>query len=205
MDPLLLRTFSFYGLCPNQLPPNFYRVASCVSQLNNLYGLCLDYHDINFMYNVCGNTRSGYYLKVRDIVVRPISCILDSKKNLAGEYVKVSGNWLADKQTCPTSPREIGRYHFLFFPFFLYSFILFFYFVFLFCVRDVNAHHCSFNHVQGLPSLILLYYYIIPHYFEKNFSFFFLMKCPPLSMQLQSVLSPILMLHIFGTSIFLCT
>ena len=32
MDPLILRTFRFYGLCPNQLPPNFYRVVSCVSR-----------------------------------------------------------------------------------------------------------------------------------------------------------------------------
>ena len=24
VDPLLLRTLRFYGLCPNQLPPNFY-------------------------------------------------------------------------------------------------------------------------------------------------------------------------------------
>ena len=32
MDPLILRTFRFYGLCPDQLPPNFYRVVSCVSR-----------------------------------------------------------------------------------------------------------------------------------------------------------------------------
>ena len=34
MDPLLLNTLRFYGLCPDQLPPNFFRVASCVSRLN---------------------------------------------------------------------------------------------------------------------------------------------------------------------------
>ena len=39
MDPLTLRTLRFYGLSPNQLPPNFYRVVSCVSRLNQLYGL----------------------------------------------------------------------------------------------------------------------------------------------------------------------
>jgi len=39
VDPLILRTLRFYGLCPNQLPPKFYRVVSCVSQLNHLYGL----------------------------------------------------------------------------------------------------------------------------------------------------------------------
>ena len=27
IDPLILRTFRFYELCPDQLPPNFYRVV----------------------------------------------------------------------------------------------------------------------------------------------------------------------------------
>ena len=61
VDPILLRTLSFYGLGLDQLPLNFYRV---VSRLNNLYGLRLDHHDINFMYNICGGLRTGYYLKV---------------------------------------------------------------------------------------------------------------------------------------------
>lgn len=30
-DLLILRTFRFYGLCPDQLPPNLYRVVSSVS------------------------------------------------------------------------------------------------------------------------------------------------------------------------------
>lgn len=30
VDPLLLKTLGFYGLCPDQLSPNFYRVVSCV-------------------------------------------------------------------------------------------------------------------------------------------------------------------------------
>ena len=67
LDPLILSTLRFYELCPDQLPPNFYRVVSCVSQLNRLYELQLDHHDINFMYNLCGNIRFDYYLKVRDV------------------------------------------------------------------------------------------------------------------------------------------
>ena len=39
VDPLLLSTLRFYGLCPDQLPPNFYRVVSCVSGLNHIYEL----------------------------------------------------------------------------------------------------------------------------------------------------------------------
>lgn len=49
VDPLLLRTLRFYGLYPDQLPPYFYRVVSCVNRLNHLYGLQLDHHDINYM------------------------------------------------------------------------------------------------------------------------------------------------------------
>ena len=62
MDPLLLKTLRFYVLCPDQLPLNFYRVVSYVSRLNHLYGLQLDQHDINYMYSLCGNDRTGYYL-----------------------------------------------------------------------------------------------------------------------------------------------
>ena len=36
VDPLLINTLTYYGLCPDQLPPNFYRVVSCVSRLNHL-------------------------------------------------------------------------------------------------------------------------------------------------------------------------
>lgn len=62
VDPLLLRTLRFYSLFPDQLPPNFYRMVSCVSRLNHLYGLHLDHHDINFMYILCGNLRSGFII-----------------------------------------------------------------------------------------------------------------------------------------------
>ena len=109
-DPLILKTLRFYKLSPDQLPPNFYRVMSCVSRLNQLYGLQLGHHDINFMFSLCGNIRTDYYLKVRDVRVRLISCLLDSNRNSAGEYVQVSGNWHADELTCPTSPRDVGRY-----------------------------------------------------------------------------------------------
>ena len=36
MDTHLLNTLRYYGLCPNQLPPNFYRVVSCFSRLNHV-------------------------------------------------------------------------------------------------------------------------------------------------------------------------
>ena len=69
VDPFVLSTLRFYGLCPEQLPFNFYRVVSCVSRFNRIYGLQLNCHDINFMYSLCGNIRFDYYLKVRDVRV----------------------------------------------------------------------------------------------------------------------------------------
>ena len=34
IDPILLNTLRYYRLSLDQLPPNFYRVVSCVSRLN---------------------------------------------------------------------------------------------------------------------------------------------------------------------------
>ena len=34
VDPFIICTLRFYGLCPDQLLPNFYRMVSCVSRLN---------------------------------------------------------------------------------------------------------------------------------------------------------------------------
>ena len=65
--PLIIGTLRFYGLCPDQLPLNFYRVVSCVSRLNQIFSLQLNHHDINFMYSLCGNIKTDYYLKTRDM------------------------------------------------------------------------------------------------------------------------------------------
>ena len=92
VDPLLPSTLRFYGLCLGQFPPNFYLVISCVSRLNRIYGLQLNHHDINFMYSLCGNIRSNYYLKARDLRARLISCLPNSNRNSTVEYVRVSGN-----------------------------------------------------------------------------------------------------------------
>ena len=83
---------------------------SYVSRLNQVFGLELNHHDINFMYSLCGNIKSDYYLKTRDMQVRLISCLLNSNKNSVGEFVRVSGNWFADELPCPLSPREVGQY-----------------------------------------------------------------------------------------------
>lgn len=66
LDSLLLGTFRFYGLSLDQCLPNFYRVVSCVGQLNRLFNPKLTHHDINFLYNCYGSLTNSYYLKVRD-------------------------------------------------------------------------------------------------------------------------------------------
>ena len=84
---------------------------SCVSRLNQKYGLQLNHHDINFLYSLCDNIRLDYYLKVRDVRVQLILCLPDSNRNSAGEFIRVRGNWLADELPCPLSLRDIGRYY----------------------------------------------------------------------------------------------
>ena len=43
VDPLVVSTLRYYGLCLDQLPPNFYRVVSCISRLNHTFDLQLDH------------------------------------------------------------------------------------------------------------------------------------------------------------------
>ena len=109
VDPLVIGTLSFYGLWPDQLPPNFYQVVSCVSRLNQLFGLQLNHHDINFMYSLCGNIDSDYYLKTWDNRVWLISCLPESNRNSTVEFVQVNGNWLVEELPCTISPRDVGR------------------------------------------------------------------------------------------------
>ena len=113
VDPLLLNTLRYYGLCLDQLPSNFYRVVSCVSRLNQMFRLQLDHHDINHMYSLCGNKRTNYYLNVRDMRVQLILCLLNSNRNSAGEFVRVCGNWFVGEIPCLLSRREVGLYWFL--------------------------------------------------------------------------------------------
>ena len=110
VNPLVIGTLRFYSLCLDQLPPNFFRVVSCVNRLNQLFGLQLDHHDINFMYNLCGNIDSNYYLKTQDNRVRLISCLPNSNRNSAGEFVRVSGNWFAEELSYAIKPRNVGRF-----------------------------------------------------------------------------------------------
>ena len=59
---------------------------------------------------ILNTRRSDYYLKAMDVRVRLISCLLNSNKNLAGEFVWVSGNWHVDELPCPLSQWDVGWY-----------------------------------------------------------------------------------------------
>ena len=83
---------------------------SYVSRLNQTFGLQLELHDINHMYSLCGKKISNYYLKVRDMRVQLISCLLDSNRNYAGEYIQVRGKWFAGDVPPPPSQCEVGSF-----------------------------------------------------------------------------------------------
>ena len=103
-------------------------MVSCVSRLNQVFGLELNQHDINFMYSLCGNIKSDYYLKMRDMWVQLISCLPDSNRNSAGEFVRVSGNWLANELPYLLSSHDVGWYLVLSFVLdltFLFGFLMY--------------------------------------------------------------------------------
>ena len=62
------------------------------------------------MYSLCGKIKSDYYLKMRDMWVQLISCLPDSNRNSAREFVRVSGNWLANELPYPLSSHDISWY-----------------------------------------------------------------------------------------------
>ena len=74
IDPLLLKTLSFYGLNPDQCLPNFYRDVNYVGRLNRLYGLNLTHYDNNFLYAIQGSLKNEYYLQTRNTMIKFISC-----------------------------------------------------------------------------------------------------------------------------------
>jgi len=57
-------------------------------RLNEIYNLGLNNHDINFLYGICGSLKNDYYLKIRDPVMRLISCLPNSNRNFTGRVHK---------------------------------------------------------------------------------------------------------------------
>ena len=87
------------------------------------------------MYSLCGNIESDYYLKTRDNRVQLISCLPDSNRNSAEEFVRVSGNWLAGELPYAFKPRDVDRFYA---PFSFLSLFFFLFFFFFFVVVTFN-------------------------------------------------------------------
>ena len=82
-----------YRLCPHQCAPNLFRVLSNVDALNEQMGLNLTWHDIVWMYECHLLTDLGYYLKSRSFVVRLISCLPKSNKDMKDDFLIASSEW----------------------------------------------------------------------------------------------------------------
>ena len=73
--------------------PNLFRVLGCIDALNEQLGLRLTWHDVVHMYECHKLAGAGYYLKSRSEVVRLISCLPKSNKDMKDDYLTVSGEW----------------------------------------------------------------------------------------------------------------
>ena len=89
-----------HRLCPHQCAPNLFRVLGSVNALNDQMNLGLTWHDVVHMYEYHSLASVGYYLKSRSDVVRLISCLPKSNKDLKDDYLVASGKW-HDGLHCP--------------------------------------------------------------------------------------------------------
>ena len=91
-----------------QCAPNLFRVLGCVNVLNEQLGLGLTWHDMVHIYECHKLVGVGYYLKSRSEVVRLISYLPKSNKDMKDDYLIVSREW-SDGLHCPTRTRDPGR------------------------------------------------------------------------------------------------
>ena len=96
-----------YRLCPHQCAPNLFRILSSVDALNEQMGLNLTWHDIVWMYECHLLTDLGYYLKSRSFVVRLISCLPKSNKDMKDDFLIASSEW-HDGFHCLTQEGVLG-------------------------------------------------------------------------------------------------
>ena len=82
-----------HRLCLHQCALNLFRVLGSVDTLNDQMNLGLIWHDIVHMYECHSLASVGYYLKSRSDVVRLISCLPKSNKDLKDDYLAVSEEW----------------------------------------------------------------------------------------------------------------
>ena len=94
-------------LCPYQCAPNFFRVLGSIDALDRHLGLGLTWHDIAHLYEGHIESRTGFYLKSYNSVVKLISCLPKSNKGMKDDYLILSGPW-SDGLACPTKAGKPG-------------------------------------------------------------------------------------------------
>ena len=108
MSDLLTNFLHHFKVCPDQCTPNVFKIVRSVDTLNKRLGLKFTKHDINFIYSFQDSKTSGFYFKIRHGEVRLISGLLDSDKEIEGDYLIVLRNWYPGKIHCPTSVGKVG-------------------------------------------------------------------------------------------------
>ena len=93
MSPVTRDYLRAHRLAPTQYPSNVFRILGCVDALNEIMGLGLTHHDVNWVYNLHHLKGQGYYLKSRYPEVRLIQCLLESNKGLNKDFLILSGEW----------------------------------------------------------------------------------------------------------------
>ena len=96
-----------HRLCPYQYAPNFFRVLGLIDALDRHLGLGLTWHDVVHLYEGHTKSRTGFYLKSRNSVVKLISYLPKSNKRMKDNYLILSGPW-SDGLACPTKAGKLG-------------------------------------------------------------------------------------------------
>ena len=78
-----------HRLAPTQCALNMFRILGSVDALNEMMGLDLTHHDVNWVYNLHHLKGQGYYLKSRYPKIRLIQCLPDSNKGLNKDFLIV--------------------------------------------------------------------------------------------------------------------
>ena len=166
--------FLNHRLTHHQCAPNLFRVLGSVDVLNEQLSLGLTSHDVVHMYECHKLSDAGYYLKSRSEVIRLISCLPKSNKDMKDDYLIVSREW-SNGLHCPTragDPNGVplgsvpleGDLVFLALLFFLLSFHLLLAMIFvdltMISFSDISAdkHHVaprlSHTNIQALNYLL---------------------------------------------------
>ena len=90
-----------HRLYSTQCSLNLFKILGSVDALNRKIGVNLTHHNVNWVYNGQYLKDIGYYLKTRVLLVRLISCLLESNMGLDQDFLIVLGEW-HDNLHCPT-------------------------------------------------------------------------------------------------------